>query len=153
LQAFLNEHAPPRRDAEALLSAALDQARSTGKRVLLKETATWCGPCHRLAAFFEKHRAILDPHFVFVDVDRSRYTHGTEVMERYRGKEGGGIPWCAFLDADGKALANWDGPDGNIGFPTEPKSVEHFLKVLADTAPGITKDQLEDLRQSLKPIQ
>jgi hypothetical protein len=60
------------------------------------------------------------------------------------------IPWCAILDDEGTVLTNWDSPDGNIGFPNEPKYIEHFLKALAATAPRLTPAQVEELRQALK---
>jgi RNA polymerase sigma factor (sigma-70 family) len=150
LRAFLSSHAPPRPDAEVLLAAARTRARAEGKRVFLKETAAWCAPCRQLSRFLDQHRAVLEPHFVLVDIDRGRYTRGDEVMGRYRGKEGGGIPWCAVLDADGKMLANWDGPGGNIGFPTSRAGIDHFMRVLADTAPRLTDGQRAELRRALE---
>ena len=83
------------------------------------------------------HKAIFDANYVFVKIDRSRFTHGDAVMQRYRTGEDRGIPWCAILDADGKMLANWDGPEGNIGYPSGEKGIGHFLQAITATAPGI----------------
>ncbi len=150
LKGFLAKRALPTRDAEKLLTTAQDQARLEGKRVFLKETGTYCYPCRLLSRFLDKHKAILDSHYVFVEIDRGRFTHGDEVMTRYRGKNERRIPWCAILDADGKMLANWDGPDGNIGFPSQPKSIDHFFGVLKATAPALTSAELTELRKTLE---
>ena len=49
------------------------------------------------------------------------YRHGKERRLRRAGEEAGGvdggIPWFAVVDADGKVLANSEGPKGNIGYP------------------------------------
>jgi hypothetical protein len=111
LKEFLAAHALPRLDAEKLLADARDRARRENKRVFLQETATWCVWCHVLSRFLDGHKAIFDANYVFVKIDRSRFTHGDAVMQRYRTGEDRGIPWCAILDADGTMLANWDGPD------------------------------------------
>jgi RNA polymerase sigma factor (sigma-70 family) len=150
LKEFLANQALPPQDAKKLLTAAQDQARREGKRVFLKESGTYCYPCRLLSRFLDKQKAILDSHYVFVEIDRGRFTHGDEVMMRYRGKEERSIPWCAILDANGKMLGHWDGPDGNIGFPSQSKSIDHFLGVLKATTPGLTSTQLTELRQALE---
>jgi hypothetical protein len=86
---------------------------------------------------------------VYLKLD-GRFTNAMQVLRRYRPKPGG-IPWCAILDADGNMLANWDGPDGkNIGFPSQPASIEYFLSVISKTAPQITEQQIAKLRQDLQ---
>jgi len=47
-------------------------------------------------------------------------------------------------------LANWDGPEGNIGFPSGAKGIDHFLHALTVTAPRLTPAQFSELRQVLE---
>jgi hypothetical protein len=150
LKAFLAKQALPRLDSVKLLAKAQDQARREGKRIFLKESGTYCYPCRLLSRFLDENKKVLEPHYVFVEIDRDRFTHGEEVMLRYRKKDDRSIPWCAILDVEGKMLANSDGPDGNIGFPSEPKSTDHFIGMLRATAPRLTPAQLIELRQPLE---
>jgi RNA polymerase sigma factor (sigma-70 family) len=150
VKAFLAAHALPRRDAERLVADALARAQAENKRVWLQESATWCGWCRVLTRFLDEHRPIFDANYVVVEIDRSRCDHGEAVMKRYRPGKDGGIPWCAILDADGRLLANWDGPDGNIGFPSGAKGIDFFLQVLTRTAPRLTAAQVAELRNGLE---
>jgi Sigma-70, region 4/Protein of unknown function, DUF255 len=147
---FLEAHALPRLDADKLLADALDRARRDDKRVFLVETGTYCSWCRVLSRFLDGHKDVFAPNYVFVEIDRGRFAHGVEVMKRYRPGDDQSIPWCAILDDKGKVLANWEGPDGNIGFPSEAGGIDHFLKILADTAPRLTPAQLTDLRRALE---
>ena len=76
--------------------------------------------------------------------------HGGEAMKPYRPSGEGGVPWCAILDADGKKLADWDTPDGNMGYPTLPKEFDHLETILKMAAPKITDQQLADMRADLE---
>jgi RNA polymerase sigma factor (sigma-70 family) len=147
---FLAAQALPRLDAEKLVADALGQAGRERKRVFLVETGTYCPWCRVLARFLDGHKDVLAPHYVFVEIDRGRFAHGDEVMNRYRHGEDRSIPWCAILDDKGKVLANWEGPDGNIGFPSGTGGIDRFLHILADTAPGLTPDQLNGIRRALE---
>jgi hypothetical protein len=149
LREFTTAHALPRPDSKAILAAACDQARREGKCVLLEESGAYCGWCRVLSRFFDRHADIFDAHFVPVRMDRSRFANGEEVMKQYRATEGG-IPWCAILDADGKKLADWDTPDGNMGYPTLPKEFDHLERILKQAAPEITKEQLAEMRADLE---
>jgi RNA polymerase sigma factor (sigma-70 family) len=150
---FLAAHALPRLDAASLLDDALGRARREGKRVFLVETGTYCGWCRVLARFLDAHQDVLAPNYVFVEIDRGRFAHGDEVMKRYRPGEDRSIPWCCILDGRGKVLANGEGPDGNIGFPSGADGIDHFLHILADTAPRLTMAQLAGLRRALEEKQ
>jgi hypothetical protein len=57
------------------------------------------------------------------------------------------------LDPQGKMLANGNSPEGNIGFPNEAAGIDHFLQALAKTAPRMTPEQLNQLRQALEQRQ
>jgi hypothetical protein len=146
---FVSSHALVRPDAQELLAAGLDRARREGKLVLLEESGTYCGWCRILARFIDRHAEIFDANFVPVRIDASRFVHGEEVMKRYRSGDGG-IPWCAILDSSGTKVADWDSPDGNIGYPAEPKEREYFLKIMSTSVPKITPEQLEELRSDLE---
>jgi RNA polymerase sigma factor (sigma-70 family) len=149
LNEFLTSHSLPQLDAEKLLHEARRKAERDGKRIFLCETGAYCHPCRLLARFLDDHKAIFDPNFVIVEIDRTRYAHGEEVMKRWRHGPDQSVPWCTILDDMEHVLANWDSNDGNIGFPTEPKFIEHFLKALEATAPQINSAQLDELRRSL----
>jgi Protein of unknown function, DUF255 len=154
LQADLNEflvaHALPRPNANKLLAAACDRARLEGKCVLLEESGTYCGWCRILSRFFDRHPDIFEASFVLVQIDRDRLPHGYEAMQPYRPSGDGGVPWCVILDADGKKLADWDTPDGNMGFPTLPKEFDHLETILKLAAPKITDRQLAIMRADLE---
>ena len=150
LNEFLTSHSLPQLDAEKLLDEARRKAEREGKRIFLCETGAYCHPCRLLARFLDDHKAVFDPNYVIVEIDRTRFAHGEEVMKRLRHGPDKSVPWCAILDDKEHILANWDSKDGNIGFPTESKFIEHFLKALEATAPGINSAQLDELRRSLK---
>jgi hypothetical protein len=150
LAGFLTAHALPRLDAEKLLAAALERARRQDKRVFIQETGTYCSWCRVLSRFIASNRQIFDENYVMLEIDRDRFVHGDEVMKRYRSGDDRSIPWCAVLDAEAKMHANWNGPNGNIGFPNDAKGIDHFLQVLTKTAARLTPGQLQELRRALE---
>ena len=149
LVAFLTSHAPDQPDAKRLLADAMAQADQENKRILIEETGAYCGWCVRLARFLESQHEILNPNYVIVKIDRWRFKNGETVIKRIRG-DNGSIPWMAILDAKGKPLITSDSPKGNIGYPTKPEEIEHFLKMLRTTAQQITPEQLSALQKSLE---
>ena len=149
LNQFLTSHALPQLDAEKLLDEARRKAEREEKRVFLCETGVYCQPCRLLARFLDDHKAVFEPNYVIVEIDRTRFALGEEVMKRLRHGPDQSVPWCAILDDKEHIMANWDSKDGNIGFPTESKFIEHFLKALEATAPRINAAQLDELRRSL----
>ena len=156
LSEFLAAHKLATRDAEQMLAEALRKAKAEDKRVFFIASASWCGPCRMLARFLATHKPALERHYVFIKLDISRDAHGNALFDRYRSDRDGGVPWCAILDADGKLLITSNAPETfsyggtNIGHPSEPPAIQHFLKMLRDTAPNLSKDQLEVLRKALE---
>jgi thiol-disulfide isomerase/thioredoxin len=147
---FLDQHALPQLDAENLLSDALDRARREDKRVIVQETASWCGPCRMLTRFIDRHKAMFDEHFVYIKIDRERFRHGDEVMQRLRAKRSG-IPWVVILDRDEKPLGFSEiKPGETYGFPTEPEEIDQFLGLLAKSAPRLPPAQEKELRADLE---
>jgi hypothetical protein len=148
LRERLARHAPEPLDARELLKNALADAAQSKRRVIVQETATWCGPCHRLADYLEHQRSIWEKDYIWVRVDQ-RWHGSDEVMKGIKDGRRGGIPWYAILDESGKVLATSDGPDGNIGFPSEPASVDHFVAIIKSTSQRISEQDLATLRAGL----
>jgi hypothetical protein len=84
-----------------------------------------------------------------VKIDVDRMDNGKDVLETYCKKQGG-IPWTVILDAQGKALANSDGPKGNIGYPYEREEIDHVVAMLKQTARKLTATQIEQVAEALR---
>ena len=144
----LKQFTPEPLDAPQLLKDALADAAKTNRRVIVQETATWCGPCHLLALYLDAHRNLWEKDFIWIRMDQ-RWTDSDEVMDKFQEKRGG-IPWCVILDAEGKTLATSDGPDGNIGFPSDEAGIKHFMTMLQSTKQRLTDEDLAGLRKDLE---
>jgi hypothetical protein len=142
LAAFLKQHEGPVPDAQIRLADALARAKREHKRVLVEQSASWCGWCHVLAKYFDRHRSLIDKDYVWIVVD-PRFTHGAAVIQKLRPKAEGGIPWMVILDADGKPLITSDAAEGNIGYPGEPKEITHFEKMLRTTARHLSESEIK----------
>lgn len=132
-------------DARQLLDEALAKAARENKRVLVQETATWCGPCLRLSRLLLENKQ-WEKDYVWVKMDH-RWTGAAEIMKQMRGEASGGIPWFAILDAEGNKLATSNLPDSgdNIGFPSEATGQEHFANMLKATRQRMTDQEIADL--------
>ncbi|PQO45330.1 M56 family metallopeptidase [Blastopirellula marina] len=137
-------------DARKLLDEALAQAKQEDKRVLVQETATWCGPCHRLSHLLLDHPQ-WQKDYVWVKMDH-RWTGAQEIMNEMRGEANGGIPWFAILDAEGNTLATCNEPDQgrNIGYPSEDWGQKHFAEMLKSTRQRMTDQEIDDLVNAAK---
>ena len=138
-----------------MLADAQLKAKAEDKKVFLIFSASWCGPCRRLARLLDSQKAELERHYVFVKLDIDRDQHAESLRERYPESKNGGIPWYAILDAAGKELitSNMEKPNAPIrlderGFPTTRREIDHFIKMLKQTAPGLAEDTLAALRKA-----
>src|SRR5438445_199690 len=147
-----HEKADAKADVQAALKAGLAQAAKTDRLVFLHFGAPWCGWCHRLEAWMARPEiaAVLDKEFVDVMIDIDRMEGGKEILKRYNTTGRGGIPWFAFVDRQGKALATSDGPKGNIGHPYAEEEVAYFVKMLQTTRRHLSPQDIGQIEQSLK---
>lgn len=157
LGAFLLEHRRPTRDARVMLAEGLAKAKATDRRVFLIASASWCGPCRRLARFLDANKEELERYFVFVKLDENRDRHARELVGPYQRKgDLNGVPWYVILDEAGAALATsnaeeaeGDAVSTNIGFPTTRGGIEHFSTMLRRTAPRLSEERLDALLRQL----
>jgi uncharacterized protein YyaL (SSP411 family) len=151
VKAFLDQWTAPKQVAQTVFDNALARAKSEDKMVFLHFGAPWCGWCHHLEAFLARPEtiAILGKDFIDLKIDEDRMIGGKELDAKFRKNGEGGIPWIAFLDAQGKVLATSDGPKGNIGYPAAPHEIAHFTSMLRKTARRIEPAQIEALQKAL----
>ena len=145
----LSRYAPEPLDARQLLKKALTEAAASNRRVIVQETATWCGPCHMLARYLERNRAIWEKDYLWIRIDQ-RWRGSEEVMNGIENGYRRGIPWFAILDGNADVLATSDGPDGNIGFPSKPASIDHFMKMIESTSQRMSAQERKELRRQLE---
>lgn len=147
---LLRKQLPLPVDARQLLDDALTRAKAENKRIIVQETATWCGPCHMLARFLRDHRMIWETDYIWVKMDH-RHTGAIEVMKEVRNGADGGIPWFAILDESGSVMAtsNHLKSKENIGFPSEKEGIEHFQLMLKATRQRMSDDDIAKLISKL----
>jgi uncharacterized protein YyaL (SSP411 family) len=154
---FLKDHQAAPADANAVLKAALAEAKKNDKRVFLHFGAPWCGWCHRLEDWMHRNdiSKLLAKDFVDVKVDVDRMTNGNDVLAKYNSAgQKTGIPWFVFLDAEGKPVADCmreeNGKKENIGFPAAPAEVAHFESMLRKGAKKLSSAEIAKIVESLK---
>jgi hypothetical protein len=147
---FIREQSLPPLDARELLAEALRQAAAENKRVIVQETATWCGPCWSLSRFLDEQRSLWEGDYLWVKLDH-RWTDAREVAAELRGTPAAMIPWWGMLDADGKLLATSLRADGEgIGFATSYDGRQHVRQMFESTAQRMTPEQIAALVEALK---
>ncbi|MES2792980.1 MAG: M56 family metallopeptidase [Planctomycetota bacterium] len=145
----LRKYYPQQPDARQLLDKALAEAKQQNKRVLVQETATWCGPCHRLSRFLMANR-VWEKDYIWIKMDH-RYMGVRELMAGLRGHAEGGIPWCTILDSNGEKLATSNDLQSKeiIGYPSSPAEQAHFEHMLKSTRLRLTDDEILSFIQIL----
>ena len=140
----LTEHTPQPLDGEKLLADALALAKKENKRVIVQETATWCGPCIRLSRFLDRTKDDWRKDYIWIKMDH-RWSKAPEIMRKMRNFAPGGVPWYAILDSSGKILAtsNQEESEENIGFPSSQAGIAHFMKMITKSKIRLTDKQVE----------
>jgi thioredoxin-related protein len=147
--AFLNRWKASPLDAQKVLSDALTEAGTHGKRVFLHVGAPWCGWCHKLEDVLYQPAVTeaICSEFVMTKIDTERMVGAADVLKKYQ--TSGGIPWYAIVAPDGTVVSTSDlTPGNNIGFPTEPAEIDHVMHMLTDGRKHMTDDQIAVLRDA-----
>ena len=150
---FLSENQAPYLDAESLLATAINQARKTNKMVFVHFGAPWCFYCHRFEDWMADAAVtkIFAKDFVSVKIDIDRTLQGKLVQERLTKGKGGGIPWFAVLDSQGKTIADSYRMNGkNIGYPFTDQEIEAFTTMIKEVSKNIDAKDIGKLAKGLK---
>ena len=138
--------------AQEVLKAAVKQAESSDKTVLLIFHASWCGWCKRLDAGLQdpEVRPLIEANYVVIHLvvmeskDKKELENpgGAEVMKELGGEKSG-LPFYAFIDEKGTMIANSNAmpKDQNIGYPAEKEEIAAFEGLLKKSAKHMTDDQ------------
>ena len=97
---------PADADANKEIQAALKQAATDRKRVLLIFGANWCYDCHVLDRALREGTAgrIVSQSFLLVHVDISEGEKNADLVRMYRIPLEKGVPAVAILSAEGKLI-------------------------------------------------
>ncbi len=148
---FLTAQRPARRDALAMLAAARDEAKSSGRKLWVVSGSPRCGPCFRLGRWMDDQHATLEKDYVLVKVIGGLDRNAEVVSRLLPGSETSGIPFHAILEPDGKVLITSTGPLGNIGMPGDVEGIRHLRKMLEQTAENLSAEDIDALVRSLTP--
>ncbi len=121
-----SEAANPRAD----IAAALAQAKSQHKRVLLDFGGDWCPDCQVLDLYLHQppNAELLEQNFVLVHIWIGQMDANLDVAARYGVPIAKGVPALSVLDADGKVLyAQKTGEFNNMSH-MDAASVTGFLE-------------------------
>jgi hypothetical protein len=151
---LLGAHVGEPLDARRLLDGALAQANKTNRRVLLLETKSDGRDCHRMVRYLDANRALWEKDFILVRVDR-RLKNGEDLLDEIQRRETRlGDPWMAILDAKSNVMitSDFDAPFRGGGYPRDLDQIEHFMKMLKQTAQRLNGEDLWKLRVGLDAL-
>lgn len=124
----------PARNAAQDIQNAQEEAKKTGKRVLMEVGGDWASWCHTMETFFVEHPDLMqlrDKNYVLVAVNFSKENQNREVLSRY--PKIFEFPHLFVLDADGKVLQS---QQTSLLEQGETYSPEKFKAFLLQWAPG-----------------
>ncbi|XZE20837.1 thioredoxin family protein [Pirellulaceae bacterium SH449] len=147
---FIEKHSPPVVDASQKWSEAFALAKKTNRRVWVRISQRYCGPCFQLNRWLDDHRAVLEKEFVLLKIDDVRDDHGMEIAKEITGDKPFGVPFFAFYDADQKLLIDSVGPTGNIGSISGYEGKRHFRRMLQKVRQTLSEAEIEQVVGSIQ---
>jgi hypothetical protein len=147
--AFIREHAPAPVDAMQKWDEAFALARQSGRKVWVRISQRYCGPCFTLIRWLDDQKTLLSQDYVFLKIDDLRDLHGGKVAERLTGRERQGVPFHAIFSSDGTRLIASESAPGNIGHPDGFEGKRHIRKMLRATRTRLTDQQIDEIVNTL----
>jgi thiol:disulfide interchange protein len=123
----------PKRDAEKDIREAVEEARRTGKNVLLQVGGDWCVWCHIMDKFYETHPELLalrKQNYVLVKINFSQENENRKALARY--PKIPGFPHIFILNQEGELLRSKDTGELESG---KSYDLDKFLSFLKEFSP------------------
>jgi len=95
----------PKRDPNDDVGAAVNNAKGSGKRILLQVGGDWCGWCHLMSKYFNENEKVakaLNKSYLIVKVNYSEDNQNKDFLGKYPNVKA--YPHLFVLDSDGKLL-------------------------------------------------
>ena len=142
---FIHDQAPPLVDAEKTWHDAFEEARRTDRKVWVRVSQRYCGPCFTLARWLDDQSELLSQDYVMLKIDDFHDLHGDDFAERLTQGERHGIPFHAIFDEHEDLLIDSTGPLGNVGSFGGYEGKIHLRRMLTSTRQNLTDDEIEQL--------
>ncbi|WP_404310417.1 M56 family metallopeptidase [Neorhodopirellula lusitana] len=146
--AFLSQHAPKEVEMEKAWNEAFAVAKRTDRRVWVRLSGRYCGPCFTFARWLDDHSDVLRKDFVMLKLEEGLSSENKEIVNRLTDDKHVSVPFHAIFTADGTRIIDSKGPLGNIGYPTGFEGKQHLKKMLQASCKRISTSEIESIISS-----